>query len=292
MMKVYDCIVFWIENDLLEIRLNQHWDKVDKFIIVEAGETHTGLKKPFNFDQERFKPYMEKIVYRTFDSFDQAMKDYPHLVDQHLLSDRGPNKASMDWSRDHFQANFIVEVLKEIGAEDTDIVYVSCCDEILRHSSFDFVKQMLSNAAIQNPPVLMFKYWLYAYKFNLLNKDWQESDSSGMASLFSTYKKTLPATLRDQRICTHLVPDAGWHFTFMDGKNGEDILAKQRAWAHSRDVIPGQQTKFDNQTTHEALVRLFEDYALRKVPMEGNSHPQYLLDNLEKFDNYIFDEEL
>jgi len=31
-MAVYDCCLFFNENDIYEIRLNQHWDFVDKFI--------------------------------------------------------------------------------------------------------------------------------------------------------------------------------------------------------------------------------------------------------------------
>jgi beta-1,4-mannosyl-glycoprotein beta-1,4-N-acetylglucosaminyltransferase len=291
-MAVYDCMTFWMENDLLEIRINQHWDKVDKFIIVEAGETHTGKKKPYNFDHERFKPYMDKIIYRTFDSFDQAMKDHPELTEAYWF-DRGPDKNSMDWARDHFQCSYIRHVLDEVGAADDDIVYICCTDELLRSSSFDSVKQLLTtNVDVNNPPVVMFKHWLYAYKFNLVHKTPQEADTTSMATLCSTYRKTLPATLRDQRTCTHVINDAGWHFCFMDGKDGEDILAKQQAWAHSRDVEEGKTLKYDNQTPHDALVRLFDDYSVKKVPLDTYHQPQYIIDNQDKFENYIFHDDL
>ena len=42
-MSVYDCTMFLNENDLFEIRINEHWDFIDKFILIEANETHTGL---------------------------------------------------------------------------------------------------------------------------------------------------------------------------------------------------------------------------------------------------------
>ena len=57
----YELFMFFNENDLLEIKLNQHWQFIDKFIIVEAGETHTGIEKPLCFDHERFKKYSSKI---------------------------------------------------------------------------------------------------------------------------------------------------------------------------------------------------------------------------------------
>ena len=72
--------MFFNENDLLEVRLNQHWDQVDKFIIVEASETHTGLKKPLLFDHNRFAKYKEKIVYRSIGSFEEEMSKNPNLT--------------------------------------------------------------------------------------------------------------------------------------------------------------------------------------------------------------------
>ena len=93
-MAVYDCCTFLNENDLYEIRFKEHWNYVDKFIIVEAGETHTGLSKPFNFDKKRFEQYQEKIVYVTFDSFEEEMKKHPELLDGAALSNRGPSKVS------------------------------------------------------------------------------------------------------------------------------------------------------------------------------------------------------
>lgn len=291
-MAVYDCMHFWVENDLLEIRINEYWDKVDKFIIVEAGETHTGKPKPYNFDHERFAPYMDKIVYRTFDSFDQAFKDYPHLVDEYLFHDRGPNKNNMDWVRDHFQCNFTLEVLNEIGADDNDVVFISCPDEILRKEAVAAATEMIVNSNPDSPPIIMFKYDLFAYKLNLLNKTWQESDSTGQASRCSTFRKTLPATLRGPRACTHIMNNAGWHFCFMDGKSGEDVLAKQQAWAHSRDVEPGKKIKYENSNTEEALIRLFDDYPVRKVSMEVGVLPEYVVNNQEKYLNYIFHEDL
>lgn len=44
---IYDCFSFFNELDLLEIRLNVLKDVVDRFVLVEAGETHAGKPKPF-----------------------------------------------------------------------------------------------------------------------------------------------------------------------------------------------------------------------------------------------------
>ena len=136
-MAVYDATMFFQENDLYEIRLNTHWDFVDKFIVVEAGETHTGVKKPFRFDHERFKKYSSKIHYVKFDSFDKEMQQHPELLDAATVAERGPMFATKDWTRDRFQYNYIFKALLDSGAKDDDVVYISCLDELLKKEAFE-----------------------------------------------------------------------------------------------------------------------------------------------------------
>ena len=43
---IYDCFTFFKDLDLLEIRLNILKDVVDKFVLDQAGATHTrGFKR-------------------------------------------------------------------------------------------------------------------------------------------------------------------------------------------------------------------------------------------------------
>ena len=286
-MAVYDCTMFFNENDLFEIRLNQHWDFVDKFIVVEAGETHTGLKKPYNFDQERFKPWASKIEYRTFDSFDEAISANPELIDSNTFSNRGSNKNYLDWSRDNFQYNYAHKVLAELNAKDDDIILQSCCDEIISRKTFDECVQRMQ----QDPTKdwnFMFQLTLYMFKFNVVHKSWQRTDTTGNLMPYRVYKQQLIGTRREHRICSDVIGDAGWHFCTMD-KNGDGsmIQEKFRSWGHSRDVEPGRKTKYE-LTKEEALERFFEDMAIEKVvEVSYDNHPAYIVDNQDKFADYI-----
>ncbi|XP_069177128.1 uncharacterized protein [Procambarus clarkii] len=282
--------MFLNENDLYEIRLNTHWEWVDKFIVIEAGETHTGLKKPFNFDKERFERYSEKLIYVTFDSFEDEMAKYPQLLDYTATVDRGPNMASKDWTRDHFQFNYIVKVLSDVGARPEDQVYISCLDELVKPDAISAVLPLFSDNQTYNGfrPLVNFRYTLYAYKLNLLHKTW-ENHYAGLFTEVGNFDKMLPATIRDRDFKTHHpVENAGWHFTFLDKTDGEMVLEKQRSWAHSRDVYPGQKTKFDNSTKEEALERFFSDYSVTVVDITKDTHPPYVVDNLDKFQEFIF----
>jgi len=295
-MTVYDCCMFLNENDLFEIRLNQHWDFVDKFIVVEAGETHTGLKKSLKFDHERFKPYASKIEYRTFASFEEEIPKYPHLLDNHAMTAYNYKPDPKDWQRDHFQHNYMTKVLSDLGAQDSDIVYISCLDELLKKSAFEQCLPIFADqtATYVNGlrPIFFLQVDLYAYKINLLHKTWKEH-TVGTLTEYSNFKKILPSTIRQASICTHpYVQNAGWHFTFLDNTEGEMVLEKQRSWAHSKDPHPGLKTKFDHKTTEEALERFFHDYAVRKVEITKETHPKYMVDNLDKFKNIIYNKEL
>ena len=44
---IYDCFIFFNEFDLLEIRLNELDNIVDKFVLVEANFTHSSKEKPY-----------------------------------------------------------------------------------------------------------------------------------------------------------------------------------------------------------------------------------------------------
>ena len=305
-VTVYDCTMFLNENDLYEIRLNSHWNFVDKFIVIEAGETHTGLKKPFNFDLERFKPYAEKLVYVKFDSFEEEMAKHPELLDNITMMERGAHQTSIDWSRDHFQHSYMVKVLNDLGAEDTDIVYFSCCDEILKEKTFLECLPIFENKDQQyqartywaggNPntpfipmrPILYFNMYLYSYKFNLLHKHWTEHICATLTEV-GNLRKILPSTIRDQFIITHpVIPDAGWHFTFLDPTDGELVLQKMRSWAHSKDLRPGETSFFEVTTKEEAVERFFKGYNPKIVEITPETHPPYIVQNLDKLQNFVY----
>lgn len=288
-MTVYDCTMFLNENDLFEIRLHQHWNFVDKFIVIEAGETHTGVKKSLNFDHERFKEFSEKIHYVSFQSFEEEISKYPNLIDNSIINAVGPAHNKTDWTRDHFQFNYMFKVLQELNANDDDVIYFSCLDEIIKESAFDKCIDLINETPwIQDiNPVLSFSLNLYAYKINLMHRHWTQHHAGNLTTFYN-FKKFLPATIR-QKIRTHaLISDAGWHFTFLDNTEGEKVLVKQKSWAHSKDVYPGKKVKFDHVTKEEALQRFWEDYDVSIVDIKEDTHPSFILENLDKFKNYIF----
>ena len=188
------------------------------------------------------------------------------------------------------QDNYLFKILTDLDATDSDVVYVSCLDEIIRKEAFYQGLERFNTSELFNGlrPTFYFQLYLYAYKFNLLHKGW-ENHYAGLMTEFGNFKKMLPASIRHQGIRTHSnIQDGGWHFTTLDDTDGEKVLNKYRSWAHSRDQYPGQETKFNYTTKEQALNRFFQDYPVTLVDIKEGTHPSYIVNNLEKFQNFIF----
>ncbi len=87
-VKVYDAFLFSNELDILEIRLQELKDVVDKFVIIESNTTFTGVEKPFmlsdhiknnpgtsdTFTQVKSKLVLHKVGGRKLDPGEDAFK--------------------------------------------------------------------------------------------------------------------------------------------------------------------------------------------------------------------------
>src|SRR4051812_42655934 len=66
-IRYVDACIFCNEVDLLTIRLEELWEHVDYFVVIESNVTHSGQAKPLFFieHQARFKLYSDKLIYRA-----------------------------------------------------------------------------------------------------------------------------------------------------------------------------------------------------------------------------------
>ena len=60
-MKIYDCFMYYDEDELLDLRINILDKYVDKFIITESKFTHSGNIKNRIFDIKNFQKYKNWI---------------------------------------------------------------------------------------------------------------------------------------------------------------------------------------------------------------------------------------
>ena len=73
-MNILDCVTYFDEETILEIRLNVLYKYVTKFIITEGAYDHRGNRRKLNFNLEKYSKFKDKIIYLPVD-------DFPNLSD-------------------------------------------------------------------------------------------------------------------------------------------------------------------------------------------------------------------
>lgn len=224
---VYDCFIFFNELDLLELRLNELDEVVDKFVIVEANRTFQNNEKPFIFEQNkaRFSKFLDKIIHIK-------LEKYPLFIP--IINPFTP------WKLEIYQRNSILKGLVDCKKED--IVIISDVDEIPR---FSVIKKLIESG-INQIYGLKMDMFLYFYDNKLIyDKDSKMSveeseDGIWHCSAVLPYKllqkspqkirKTIMRTKRRKEVYK-IIPNAGWHFTYLGGV--DKIVQKLEAFSHS-----------------------------------------------------------
>jgi len=210
MKKVIDCFPFYNEMDILELRLKELNDHVDKFVLVEATHTFAGNPKRLHFEKskERYKDYLHKI--------------------EHVIVDDCPNTDN-PWDNDYNQRRSIRKGLEKISPNDDDIVIISDVDEIPDSYAIELIKKHDNNT-----PFTMFI--MDMYYFNITTKDknpWVEgtrllpygmfrdefdSDSQRIRFTFSDMFRVNHPEMKT-RPGVRIIKNGGWHFTFFGNEN-------------------------------------------------------------------------
>ncbi|MCR5156793.1 MAG: glycosyl transferase GT17 family protein [Butyrivibrio sp.] len=283
-MKVYDCIPFFNELDILKLRLNVLDKYVDRFIIEEATMTFSGEPKELCFEKNRdkFKEFLHKIEYVVVD-------DSPVTGTTH--------------ERDYFQKNHLIEGLKKVGATDEDVIIFGDCDEI---PNTDELKKIIDNFDTSKVYHLAQRNF-YAFinmeessgKLMSITGDFPEIPiperkwlGTKVTSLSNIPKEGI-VRLRDLCKVTDenavRIADGGWHFGYMGGERETDpikrIGVKVKAAAH--------QEYNEREIILETMDRLVlgqdifgRDAQFKRVEVD-ESYPQYLLDHIDEYKHLI-----
>lgn len=270
MSKIYDVQTVFNEIDTWMLRFEILNDSVDYFVINEAPLTFSGKPKPLYFweNRDRFSKFSNKIIYTIFDEEKEGW-------DQ--------------WDRDREHKNGAIKALEGV-ADDGDLIIYSDADEIWEPSSVNF-----DNFDEETLYICMQRTYYY-----YLNTEWYNVHTpdaiTWRGSKYSSYKllkQNSFDTFRDWNSYFHLnsnfkkqyIENAGYHFSFLGG--AENIKYKVGSYGHQELNIPvvtdNIQSNID--TLRDPFFR--PDFAIRKINMTPETHPQYLLNNLDKYSKYI-----
>jgi len=247
--------MFFNELDLLEIRLNELNDVVDKFVLVESTKTHSNKSKPLCFqdNRERFTNFLNKIIHIVVD-------EYPDCNDP--------------WSMENYQRDVIIKTLKEY-CNDEDVVIISDLDEIPRA---DLIRKHRNTDGIK-----VFEQKLYTFYFNYLNitePDWKRG------TRLLKFKEIGDKTLTDIRMAKgKYIKNAGWHFTYLGGF--EMVKYKIQSFAHQE--YNNEYYMNDKRLMSLILdgMDIFERGYKYKIVDIDSTFPEYVIKNKEKYKHLI-----
>lgn len=245
--KIYDCITFFNELDILEIRLNELDSVVDHFVIVEATTTHTGLPKTLYFEdnKKRFAKFFNKII---------------HVVVS--LPEEGDT-----WTRERAQRDFIDPILVE-KCRPGDTVIISDADEIPRMETIRDYRNS------QGPKQLLQQLHYYSLNNKCVN------DSLWNWSKILPYDLYMERNMKPCMVRYTQFPDlekGGWHFSFIG--NVEFIKNKINSWAHSEF----NTSAINNDENISESIKNGKDVFGRHLKFEkitiDSTYPKFILEN-------------
>ncbi len=217
-MRIVDCFPYNGESIAL-FRLAYLWNVVDEFVIVEAGETHTGQKKDELFLDRyapRLEPFASKITRLVIDRF--PIPTAAELAP--LTNPRNTNPSA--WFREKYQRNFAADYLRsrsepwillgcdvdEIPRRETVLTLPGCYDALTVGYRLEMALFYYSSRWVKQAK------WYHAFVAN--DRAVRQETLDGL--------RTGPSIKKALR-------DAGWHLSYF--MTNEEIQRKLQAFAHT-----------------------------------------------------------
>jgi len=251
MVKLIDSFVFFNELNMLKFRLTELDSIVDTFILVEADKTHSGLPKPYYFEENKqdFAKFLHKI----------------HHVKVTLP------ESNDTWVKEKFQRNSIADCLVDLKLDRSDIVIVSDLDEICDINSLKTFKEKGINDIYSLPQDF------YYYNLNTLNvNSWTLGKIFNYGSFVD--KNDNLSQIRVNKQYKLLPLKCGWHFSYFG--DVKFIINKIKSFAHQEC----NKDKYLNEDKIKELIKNNKDLYFR-----DHEHYKYisLKDNFYLPVNYM-----
>ena len=264
--KIIDCITFFDNNFMFDLRYNILKNYVDYFVICESKYNHKGIEKGKNFI---WKKYFEENKVKYF----YLEKPFP--------------KNNDPWKNQAIQREFLLKCTD--FSDKDDYIFFSDPDEIPDPN-------LLINFNLKKKYGI-FLQRCFNFKFNLFNpyeSPWEGTrvaKKKNLKSIDFMRQKIKSKNLKysffrfDKEKSIELFNNAGWHFNNL--LSSSEISTKLKTFAHSEF----SSEKFSNEKTIKNKIANQTDLFGRghkyiKVSLD-NSFPKYILDNKLTFKKWI-----
>tara|TARA_Y100000768_G_C23863495_1_gene626873 strand:+ start:155 stop:970 length:816 start_codon:yes stop_codon:yes gene_type:complete len=264
--KIIDCITFFDNNFMFELRYNILKNYVDYFIVCESKFDHKGNIKNKNFIMKN--------------SFDESKIKY-HLLDTPFPKNNNP------WVNQAIQREFLLSCTN--FADPEDYIFFSDPDEIPR-------PELLKNFNLKKKYGI-FLQDCFNYKFNLFNpyeSPWEGTrvaKKKDLKSIDFMRQKVKSKNLKysflrfDKEKNIQLFNNGGWHFNNV--LTAEEISLKVKTFAHTE--FSGEKFSKSEiiQEKIKKKVDLFDRGHKYEVRNLDSSFPDYLINNIHIYKKWL-----
>jgi hypothetical protein len=160
--RVYDVVPFGFELDMLELRLAELDDVVDRFVVAEASRGYGGMRKPLYLQRNwsRFAPFHGKLEHVIVDA-DGLDALYPQA-----------RRERTDWRGENFLRARIWERMRRLALEPGAVVIWGDVDELLPHWLIRLLKYY------ECPLPMRFRAPAFRYHFG-----WRDPEAYGYVTV-------------------------------------------------------------------------------------------------------------
>ena len=264
--KIFDCITFFDENLLVNLRFEILKDVVDFFVVVESNFDHKGNKKDINFKLQNLK-FKNKV--------------------RHIVIEENFPKELSGWEIEAFQREKIN--LGIFDALKDDLIMFSDSDEIPNPNSIQRLNLQKKYA--------IFLQKFFVYKLNIFNQyetPWEGTRICKKRDLksFTHLRKEIrlknlnkPFWNLKYNKSIQIVDEGGWHFNNL--YDIKTISKKLRTFQHTEF----SDDKYSSEENIRKKIFNLEDLFERKQKYKrveiNDDFPEYIRCNLKTFENFI-----
>ena len=268
--KIFDCITFFDNNFMFDLRYNILKDFVDFFVVCESKYDHNGNEKKINFliKEEYQKDKIKHIV----------------------MEEKFPDDSS-GWQKQAMQREYLLQNLDNASSED--YIFFSDPDEIPK-------PELLKNFELNKKYGIFFQK-CFNYKFNLFNKyesPWEGTrvcKKKNLKSIDFMRQKIKSKNLNysflrlDKEKSIQIFDEGGWHFNNL--LSPSEISLKLKTFAHE-EFSSNQYSSIKNiKKNIKEKIDLFGRGHQYQVIKLDDSFPLHIINNVNKFNHFIIDYE-
>jgi beta-1,4-mannosyl-glycoprotein beta-1,4-N-acetylglucosaminyltransferase len=266
-MKIFDCITFFRENFITNLRFEILNDSVDYFVICESNYDHRGNKKKLNFNLLN-KKFKNKIIY--------------------LVKKNNFSKSNTLWENQAEQREYLKDGVFNY-AQDNDYIMFSDPDEIPNPKAIRTLELKKKYG--------IFMQNCFSYKINLFNpyeSPWEGTRiclKKNLKSINFMRQKVLKKNLKyyffriDKEKSIQLIKNGGWHFNNLFSP--KEISIKLKTFAHSEYSSSAFSDPDIIKKNIQERIDLFKRGHKYRVLNIKFGFPDYILKNTKKFKKYI-----